>query len=99
MAEAPINRVLRDDLSRGIRTRRFADVDIETGVLLVMGAVVIAMRHVLEERGDTPAASIATNMAAGMLRSLGLAPAEAKRIAGAAALFVFRPNLARARLD
>jgi AcrR family transcriptional regulator len=93
MAEAPINRVLRTDLSRGIRAQRFCDVDIESGVLLVMGTVVIAMRHVLEERVDTPAASIASNMAAGMLRSLGLTPAEARRVADGAALFVFRPRL------
>jgi len=54
MADAPINRNLRDDLMRGIRARRFAAVDLEIGLLLVMGAVVIAMRHVLEERVATP---------------------------------------------
>jgi AcrR family transcriptional regulator len=90
MAEAPINRVLREDLSRGIRTRRFHEVDVETGTLLVMGAVVIAMRHVLEERVVTSPAAIAANMAAGMLRALGLAPVAARRIAHGAARALFR---------
>jgi AcrR family transcriptional regulator len=89
MADAPINRNLRDDLMRGIRARRFAAVDLEIGLLLVMGAVVIAMRHVLEERVSTPPGSIAAQMAGGMLRSLGLTAAEARRIADSAARYIF----------
>jgi AcrR family transcriptional regulator len=91
MAEAPINRVLREDLASGIRAGRFRDLEIEAGVLLVMGAVVISMRHVLEERVDTPPALVATSMAAGMLRSLGLGRADARRVADDAAKYVFRP--------
>ncbi len=75
MADAPINRNLRDDLMRGIRARRFAAVDLEIGLLLVMGAVVIAMRHVVEERLATSPGSIAAQMAGGLLRALGLTPA------------------------
>jgi AcrR family transcriptional regulator len=95
MAEAPINRVLREDLASGIRARRFRDLEIEPGVLLVMGAVVISMRHVLEERVTTPAVSVAANMAAAMLRALGLARADAKRTAGSAAQYVFGLRTAR----
>jgi hypothetical protein len=91
MAEAPINRVLREDLANGIRAARFRDLEIETGVLLVMGAVVISMRHVLEERVNTSPALVATSMAAGMLRSLGLGRADARRVAGDAAQYVFQP--------
>jgi AcrR family transcriptional regulator len=89
MAAAPINRSLRQDLSRGIAARRFAAVELETGVLLVIGAVVIAMRHALEERISTPAASIAARMAAGLLRGLGVARAESRRLSQRAARQVF----------
>ncbi len=85
MAEAPINRNLREDLSRGIRARHFGAVDLEAGLLLVMGSVIIAMRHVLEEHLRTPAPAVAGHMAAGMLRALGVRPADARRIADQAA--------------
>ncbi len=89
MAEAPINRNLREDLSQGIRMRRFGAVDLEAGLLLVMGSVIIAMRHVLEEHLRTPASAIAANMAAGMLRALGVRPAGARRTAEHAAREIF----------
>lgn len=89
MADAPINRTLREDLVRGLRLGRFHGVDVQIGVLLVMGAVVIAMRHVLEERVRTAAATVAMAMAAGMLRSLGVGGAEAARIGQAAARQLF----------
>jgi AcrR family transcriptional regulator len=89
MADAPINRHLTEDLSRGIATRRFAAVDLEAGVLLVIGAVVVAMRHVLEEHVSTPAASIAAQMAGGLLRGLGVGRAESRRLSQRSARQVF----------
>lgn len=89
MAEAPVNRMLREDVARGIRAGRFAGIDVEVGVLLVIGTVVIATRHALEERVVTPARAIAAAMAAGMLRALGLGAADAERTARAAARQVF----------
>ncbi len=90
MAEAPINRALREDLARGIRAGRFKGIDVEIGALLVMGAVVIGTRHVLEERVVTAPLSIAAGMAGGMLRALGVSPAQAASTARAAARDVFR---------
>jgi len=90
MAEAPINRALREDLSRGIRAGRFNGIDVEIGVLLVMGAVVVGTRHVLEERVIAAPHAIAEGMAAGMLRSLGVRPVLAGSTACAAAREVFR---------
>jgi len=90
MAEAPINRALREDLSRGIRAGRFNGIDVEIGVLLVMGAVVVGTRHVLEERVIAAPHAIAEGMAAGMLRSLGVRPVLAGSTARAAAREVFR---------
>jgi AcrR family transcriptional regulator len=89
MADAPINRELKRDLLQGIQSQRFSAVDLEVALLLVMGAVVISMRHVLEERLNTPTCIVAANMAAGMLRALGVARAEARRIADGAARGIF----------
>lgn len=85
MADAPINRGLRDEVERGIAAGRFTQVDLETGVLLIMGTVVISMRHALEERSTMPPAALAQRMAAGMLRALGTPPRTAARVATAAA--------------
>lgn len=85
MAGAPVNRELREQLLRAVESRPFSHLDVETGVLLIMGTTVIAIRHVLEERLVTPPAQIAANMAAVMLRGLGVAPRRSQVVANAAA--------------
>jgi AcrR family transcriptional regulator len=94
MPDAPINRELTRDLTQGIQSGRFSSVELETGLLLVMGTVVISMRHVLEERVSTPHAQIAANMGCGMLRALGVPRAEARRVADSAAKGIFSAALA-----
>ena len=81
MVDAPINRNLRDNVQRGITQQRFKHVDVEAAVLLVMGVIVISLRHALEERLVTPPIDVAKGMAAGLLRSLGVAPNQAARLA------------------
>jgi AcrR family transcriptional regulator len=85
MADAPINRSLRGEVQRGIAARRFVHIDVETGVLLVMGTVVISLRHALEERRATAPALLAQRMASGLLRALGVPERVALRLATAAA--------------
>lgn len=85
MPDAPINRGLSDVVQQGIRAGRFRHVDLESGVLLVMGIIVIVLRHVLEERLVTPPAAVATSMGAALLRGLGITTAQAARLADAAA--------------
>ena len=85
MIDAPINRGLRDLVQRGIDSRRFRHIDLESGVVLIMGIVVISLRHALEERMPTAPFSIARSMAAGLLRALGIPPAQSVRLATAAA--------------
>ena len=92
MADAPINRGLRDVVQRGIRTERLRHVDIESGVLLVMGVIVIVLRHVLEERLVTPPSAIAASMASGLLRGLGISTAQAARLANSAAADLLQPT-------
>jgi hypothetical protein len=57
-----------------------------------MGLVVIALRHVLEERLTTPPSAVATRMAAGMLRALGVSPAQAEKIARSAVEDLLAPQ-------
>jgi AcrR family transcriptional regulator len=89
MADAPVNRGLKEELERATQSAALASLDIETGVLLVMGTIVIALRHVLEERVSTPPSRVAANMAAGMLRALGLTPRRARSFAMGAARAIF----------
>lgn len=85
MVDAPINRNLRDDVQQGITLQRFKHVDLEVAVLLVMGTIVISLRHALEERLVTPPISLAKGMAAGLLRSLGVPAVQSDRLAHEAA--------------
>jgi AcrR family transcriptional regulator len=89
MADAPVNRGLTEEVARVAQSGSPTSPDIETGVLLIMGTIVIALRHVLEERVVTPPPRVAANMAAGMLRALGLAPRRAQTLANRAAQGIF----------
>jgi AcrR family transcriptional regulator len=89
MADAPINRALRDNLLAGIRARRFKYIDIESAVLLVIGIVIVALRHALEERLVTTPKKIARNAAAGLLRAFGIQAAQAAQLATEAAGSIF----------
>ena len=85
LADAPANRSLRAEVERGIAAGCFAQIDVASGVLLIMGTVVISLRHALEERATTPPAALARGMAAGLLRALGTPARTATRVAAAAA--------------
>lgn len=85
MVDAPINRNLRNDVQEGITQQRFKHVDVEVAVLLVMGTIVISLRHALEDRLVTLPINIAKGMAAGLLRSLGVPSSQAERLACEAA--------------
>jgi len=89
MADAPVNSGLRAEIQALERTGELLGADLETGVLLVMGTIVIAMRHALEERVRTPPETVAANTAAGMLRSLGLPARRARTLAERAARDIF----------
>jgi AcrR family transcriptional regulator len=88
MVDAPINRGLVDAVQHGIDGGGFSHVDVETGILLVMGTIVITLRHLFEERVRTEPQEIARRMAAGLLRSLGVTAARADRLAREATLAV-----------
>jgi AcrR family transcriptional regulator len=84
IAGAPVNRGLRQEVERARQSGEFKELDVETGVLLIMGTFVISMRHVLEERAVMPPAIVAERMAAMMLRGLGLPRRRARAVAARA---------------
>lgn len=85
IADAPVNRGLREEVLRAHHQRTFAALDVETSVLTIMGTVVISMRHVLEERAVSPPQRIGAQMATGMLRALGVPSRRAASVAARAA--------------
>jgi AcrR family transcriptional regulator len=85
MVDAPINRGLVDVVQQGLDRGEFKAVDVETGVLLVMGVIVITLRHLFEERVQTESKEIAQRMAAGLLRALGVAASRSEKLAREAA--------------
>lgn len=85
MVDAPINRDLTDVVRQGIERGVFKHVDVESGVLLVMGIIVITLRHLFEDRIQTQPRKIARDMAAGLLRSLGIPATRAEKLASDAA--------------
>lgn len=98
MADAPINRGLVDIVQRGIDQKVFTQINIESGVLLVMGIIVITLRHVFEDRVRTGSQEIAQQMSAGLLRSLGVPALKADKLSSAAAqAFLSRPLAGTAR--
>jgi len=89
IADAPINRGLRDEVTLAANSAGLANFDVETGVLLVMGTIIITLRHVLEERAVTPPATVAARMGAAMLRSLGFPAGRAQSLATKATKTIF----------
>jgi AcrR family transcriptional regulator len=85
MVDAPINRDLTDVVRQGIERGVFKHVVVESGVLLVMGIIVITLRHLFEDRIQTQPRKIARDMAAGLLRSLGIPATRAEKLASDAA--------------
>lgn len=81
MVDAPINRGLVDVVRQGLDGGQFKAVDVESGVLLVVGIIVITLRHLFEERVQTQPKEIAQRMAAGLLRALGVAASRSEKLA------------------
>lgn len=85
IAAAPANRGLRDEVLRARRRHEFTAMDVESAVLMVMGTVVISMRHVLEVRAVMPPAQVAVQMGGGLLRALGVPARRAASVTQQAA--------------
>jgi AcrR family transcriptional regulator len=97
IADAPINRGLHEELTRARKDADFRLLDLEAAMLMVMGTIVIAMRHVLEERVTTPPGQIARQLSLALLHSLGVPVrrARAAAVSAVTALLESQPPAAR----
>ena len=86
--DAPMNRGVRADIKAGLASGHFEGVTLESGVLMAVGVVQVAVSRVLDARLSRPSA-LAGELAFGLLRGLGLDPARAKAVATRAAADVF----------
>ena len=88
MADDPANKEVLSEVAHALK-QLGAPIDAQTGVLLVIGIISVAMRHVLESKSKTPAVDVAGNLAAGLMRAIGLPARRAQTLAVGAASQVF----------
>lgn len=84
-ADSTLNSGLAADLKNGLAQGRFNGIDLETGVLLVVGTFIVVLRHVALAESETPAAALAVKIGAALLRGLGVVAGEADDVARHAA--------------
>jgi len=87
---APLNRGLVEDLEAGLAAGRFGVATLESAVLYVLGVTQLALVRIVQEPNPALAVFLAQQMCALVLRGLGVAAAEADRIAAQASDEVVR---------
>jgi len=87
---APLNRGLVEDLEAGLAGGRFGVATLESAVLYVLGVTQLALVRIVQEPNPALAVFLAQQMCALVLRGLGVAAAEADRIAAQASDEVVR---------
>jgi AcrR family transcriptional regulator len=88
--DAPLNRGLVDDISKGLGTGRFRVATLESGVLYVLGITQMALTRIVQEPSATLAVSLAQQLCAMMLSGLRVPDAEADLIAAQASEEIVR---------
>jgi AcrR family transcriptional regulator len=81
VAGSPLNVGVTADIDNGISSGRLHGVDRESGVLVVLGLVHIAIAHLVDPQSGAAAGQLAANVGAAILRALGMDHAEAARLA------------------
>lgn len=85
LPNAPLNRGVRADVEAGLAAGAFRGLTVETGVLMAMGVVMVAVTRVLEPGAATPLADLCRSLNFGLLRGLGVDEDQARQVADAAA--------------
>jgi AcrR family transcriptional regulator len=88
--DAPLNRGLIDDISRGLAIGRFRVATLESGVLYVLGVTQMALTRVVQEPSAALAISLAQQMYALMLSGLRVPETDAHLIAAQASEEIVR---------
>jgi AcrR family transcriptional regulator len=91
IAQSPLNRGLSLDIEAGLETGRMKGIDLEVGVIVVLGIVNIATRHLLTSGTATSPMALAATTGAALLRALGVEDAE--RLARATAEDILSPEV------
>jgi AcrR family transcriptional regulator len=86
---AAVHRRVRADIAAGLQGGRFSGLMLEAAVLLAVGCVNITVGRVLERHDEVETVALAQDMAFGLLRGLGVEPAEARDVAARAAAAMF----------
>ncbi len=71
----PLNAGLSSDIRHGIEQARFSDIDVATGVLIVIGLTRAAVVNAMSDEFEGSIVAFATDVSAAILRALG-APLE-----------------------
>ena len=85
LPHAPSNRGLRADLESGLNSGRFSSFALETGLMGVIATVQITMSRILDPAAPRLGEKALTDIAAFLLRGLGLSNAAARKAAVEAA--------------
>jgi AcrR family transcriptional regulator len=88
--EAPLNRGLVDDVSRGLAAGRFRVATLEAGVLYVLGVTQMVLTRIVQEPSPALAVSLAQQMCAMTLSGLRVPEADADLIAAQASEQIVR---------
>jgi AcrR family transcriptional regulator len=81
---APINAGVTHDIRQGLETGRFKGVPPESGVLIVIGLISVAVDFLSSPEAATPPTQVVAEMGAALLRALGLETDQALRVAAEA---------------
>lgn len=81
---APLNAGVTHDIKHGLETGRFRGVTLESGVLIVIGLISVAVDFLSGPNALTLPTQVVAEMGAALLRALGVEPEQAPVIAKAA---------------
>lgn len=87
--DMPMNAGVRADVARGIESGRFAGLGQEAAVLLAVGVFQITVGRVITQPGIDAVPPLSAEMAAALLRGLGLSPDIAEAVARKAVADIF----------
>jgi hypothetical protein len=77
IAQSPLNRGLSLDIKEGLETGRMKGVDLEVGVIAVLGIINVSTRHLLTSGTTTSPMALGATTGAALLRGLGVEGADA----------------------
>jgi AcrR family transcriptional regulator len=75
VAQSRLNAGLSADIQQGLNSGQMSGVDLEVGVIMVLGVITVSTQHLLTSGTATPPRAFAATTGAALLRALGVAGA------------------------